>query len=194
MLGSISWIPTDAKVGDHYDFEITVIDSCISETFTNLFEVIVDEPQDYSSGGSTREKTKRHNENGKNQSRGFAMPEIHPIYKNEWDLNNMNEQSALKYVPTDSGGDYFVNMDNKYLLIELSSIKDKNKMELIKSRFTYSMAIIAMSIIGYYKNRQEDDEDVDIEEQVAEITTMISPVLIPMIEAMADLDISGQVK
>ena len=184
-------LPTDAKVGDHYDFEITVIDSCISETFTNLFEVIVDEPQDYSSGCSTREKTKRHNENGKNQSRGFAMPEIHPIYKNEWDLNNMNEQSALKYVPTDSGGDYFVNMDNKYLLIELSSIKDKNKMELTKSRFTYSMAIIAMSIIGYYKNRQEDDEDVDIEEQVAEITTMISPVLIPMIEAMADLDISG---
>ena len=54
--------------------------------------------------------------------------------------------------------------------------------------------MIAMSVVGYYKNRQEKDEDVDINGQVEAITTMVSPVLIPMLEAMADLDISNQTR
>ena len=183
-------MPVDAKVGDRYEFETEIVDSCISDSFQNTFEMIVEEPQDYSKGNNSGGRVQRHNDNGKNNNSRFAMPNIVLIHKNEWEKHGMNEQSALRYVSSD--GDYFLNMDNKYLLTELSGTKDQNKIELTKSRYTYSLVLIAMSVVGYYQNRQENDEDVDVEEQVTAITSMISPVLIPMLEAMADLDISNQ--
>lgn len=185
-------MPEDAKVGIRYQFETEINDSCIFETFPNSFEMIVEEPQEYSQTGNSTGRTERHNNIGKNTQSGFAMPEMIPVHKDEWEKYDMNEQSALKYFSTETGGDYFLNMDNTYLLNELNSTKDENKRELTRSRYTYSMTLIAMSVVGYYKNRQEKDEDVDINGQVEAITKMVSPVLIPMLEAMADLDISNQ--
>ena len=185
-------MPEDAKVGTRYKFETEIIDSCIFETFPNSFEMIVEETQDYSQTGNSTGRAERHNNIGKNTQGGFAMPEIIPVHKDEWEKYDMNEQSALKYFSNETGGDYYLNMDNTYLLNELNSNRDENKRELTRSRYTYSMTLIAMSVVGYYKNRQEWDEDVDINGQVEAITTMVSPVLIPMLEAMADLDISSQ--
>lgn len=53
------------------------------------------------------------------------------------------------------------------------------------------MALIGMSVISYYKNKETDTEDFDLSAEVKRISTMISPVLIPMLESMADLDIDG---
>ena len=44
--------------------------------------------------------------------------------------------------------------DNAYLLAELRGIQDKNKIKLTEFRYKCSMALIAMSIIGYYKNNK----------------------------------------
>ena len=74
------------------------------------------------------------------------------------------------------------------MLTELKSIRDRNKIELTKARFKYGMALVAMSVVGYYTNKKEDqNEEVDVEDQVSKITTMIAPVLTPMLESMADL-------
>jgi hypothetical protein len=100
----------------------------------------------------------------------------------------MNQYSALQYVPTDEGGDYYLNMDNTYFLTELSGIRDQAKNELTKARYTYSMALIGMSVIGYYKNKPEDDE-TDVPKMVRDVSTMIAPVLIPMLDSMADLSL-----
>ena len=121
------------------------------------------------------------------------MPEIIQVNRDEWEKYEMDQFSALRYVSTDAGGDYYLNMDNTYLLNELKGVRDQNKSELTKARYTYSMALIAMSVISFFKNNKKDDEDVDIESQVAQITTMISPVLIPMLDSMATLDISDYV-
>lgn len=44
-----------------------------------------------------------------------------------------------------------------------------------------------MSIISYYK-RTEKENDVDVCAEVRRITSIIAPVLMPMLEAMAELD------
>lgn len=67
----------------------------------------------------------------------------------------MNQYSALYYVSTYEGEDYYLNMDNTYLLTELKGLRDKNKIELTKARFIYSMALIAMSVVGYCKKIKE---------------------------------------
>ena len=46
-----------------------------------------------------------------------------------------------------------------------------------------------MSIISYYKNNSAESEETDVPAVVKRISSMISPVLIPMLESMADLEI-----
>ena len=79
-------------------------------------------------------------------------------------------------------------MDNTYLLTELKGLRDKNKIELTKARFIYSMALIAMSVVGYCKKNKGNDKE-DISNQVSKITTMVAPILIPMLESMSNLSI-----
>lgn len=183
-------MPSDATVGETHLFETEISDDCIVDTMPNSFEMIVEQAQEY---GSTdvpgkRKKSTNEDEGDKGKQNGFAMPEIIPVQKDEWLTYGMDQYSALKYISTDEGGDYYLNMDNTYLLTELKGTRDQNKIELTKARFTYSMALIAMGIIGYYKNSKE--EDIDVGEQVSKITTMVSPILIPMLESMADLSIT----
>ena len=182
-------MPSDAAVGQKHVFETEIADDCIVDSMLNSFEMVVEKEQDNNSGGSGERKT--NNNTGKKEKKknnGFAIPEIIPVRKPEWNKYDMDQYSALKYISTDEGGDYYLNMDNAYLLTELKSIRDQNKIELTKARFTYSMALIAMSVIGYYKNSKE--EEIDVGEQVSMITTMVAPILIPMLESMADLNVS----
>lgn len=51
-------------------------------------------------------------------------------------------------------------MDNAYLLTELKGTRDKNKSELTKARYTYSMTLVGMSVAGYYKNNKKGNEDM----------------------------------
>ena len=103
----------------------------------------------------------------------------------------MDQFSALVYPPTEDGGDYVVNMDNNYLLAELKATRDLVKIELSKARYSYSMALIGMSVISCFRNRKSSNEEVDVTAEVRRITTMIAPILFPMLESMADLEIDG---
>ena len=182
--------PDETAVGDVLSFATMIKDDCIVEDFASTIVITAEEPQEYTGGGgSERRKPKDKDKTGTNANGGFALPEIIPIQKEEWEANEMDQYSALKYVPTDEGGDYYLNMDNTYLLTELAGLRDSAKSELTKARYTYSMALIGMSIIGYYKN-SSGDEDADVPKMVKDVSTMIAPVLIPMLEAMSDLDLS----
>lgn len=182
-------MPTNAVVGETHVFETEIVDECLVDTMPNSFEMIVEPAQENGAGGGGggRKPSPGTGKGSKKNQNGFAMPEIIPVHKDEWDEYGMDQYSALKYISTDEGGDYYLNMDNAYLLTELKGTRDQNKIELTKARFTYSMALIAMSVIGHYKNSRE--EDIDVGEQVAKITTMVAPILIPMLESMADLSV-----
>ena len=82
-------------------------------------------------------------------------------------------------------------MENDYLLTELKGIRDQSRIELTKARYTYSMALIGMSIISYYKNHADNCENTDVPATVKLLSEMISPILIPMLESMADLEIDN---
>lgn len=183
-------IPANAKVGDIYFFETEILDEFIDNKITNSFKVIIEKEEDYKSGGNggKRKSVVKNNNRGKKKQNGFAIPEIIPVKKEEWGKYEMNQYSALYYVSTYEGEDYYLNMDNTYLLTELKGLRDKNKIELTKARFIYSMALIAMSVVGYCKKNKGNDKE-DISNQVSKITTMVAPILIPMLESMSNLSI-----
>ncbi|HBT63136.1 MAG TPA: hypothetical protein DEB10_00545 [Ruminococcaceae bacterium] len=186
-------MPEDVSIGDSRTFVTKIIDDCVVPDFESTIILTVEKAEKYGSNGGQgfRTSSKNNGENGFQSSGGFALPEIILINKDKWDEHDMDQYSALKYVPTKEGGDYYLNMDNTYLLTELNGVRDKDKSELTKARYSTSMALIGMSIISYYKNsRDPEDENVDVPSAVSTVSTMLSPVLIPMLEAMSDLTLN----
>ena len=185
-------LPENSVVGQVLTFETEIKDECILDTFPSAFEATVckaAEPKPGEPGG--RHKPIDQTKDGKQkQPSGFLMPNVNPVYKDEWGLHDMNRLSALDYKSSDEGDDYYLNMDNDYLRMELKGISDKSRIELTKARFLYSMALIGMSVVSNYKNQsvQSDNESpVNVPDQVRQISTMIAPVLIPMLDSMAGL-------
>lgn len=185
-------IPTDAIVGSTYLFETAIEDDCIVDHLENRFEIVIEEAKNNGIGGSGGHRTSYTGDgkNSKNNQDGFAMPEIICVNKDNWYKYDMNQYSAMIYKSTEEGGDYYLNSDNAYLLAELRGIQDKNKIKLTEFRYKCSMALIAMSIIGYYKNNKNNNENIDISDEVSRITTMVAPVIVPMLETMSKIDIN----
>lgn len=184
-------LPAGAADGNTHVFETVIQDDYIVNSFESTFYVNViraEEPRSGGVGVPHRPTDPKKNGNQQTPSR-FAIPEIIPIKRDAWDQRGMNRFSALVYEPTDEGGDYYLNMENDYLLAELKSIRDRSRIELTKARYTYSMALIGMSIVSYYKNNSADAEETDVPAEVKRISSMISPILIPMLDSMAGLEI-----
>ena len=49
-----------------------------------------------------------------------------------------------------------------------------------------------MSVEGYYRNLPENEEDdsVDVHGDIRKITSMIAPIIVPMLESMAELNMA----
>lgn len=183
-------LPSGASEGDRHVFETEILDDYIVHNFKNTFYVNVIKAEEPRSGGMGKPHSPTDTKiKGDRQSPGgFALPNIIPVERNDWKEYDMDRFSALVYRPTDEGGDYVINMDNDYLLTELKSIREQSQIDLTKARFKYSMTLIGMSVMSYYKHKKANLEEVDIYDEVRRISSMISPVLIPMLESMANLD------
>jgi hypothetical protein len=119
------------------------------------------------------------------------------IRRDEWLKHNFDERSALKVVDAgeDAGYDFFINMDNAYLQLE---IKENTKIEpsLLEARFKYGMVLLGISLLDFDgKNKKSDnydsqkDEGVSIYEKISLFTKAISPTLLPMIASLGELEI-----
>ncbi len=182
-------LPKNLSIGDTLGFDTQIIDEYIVPTFDNKFVVILEdaaEPTKGKSGSRTppRDETK----SGKREiPNSAAMPNIQEKYRADWGSLDMDSRSALVLFKTEENSDYFINMDNDYLLSELKQIRDESKMSLVRARYKYSMALIGMSIESYYKSKKHSFDVPDPQHEVKRISTIIAPVLIPMLDAMAEL-------
>ena len=64
------------------------------------------------------------------------LPELNEIYKSDWDRSGVNfdDRSGICLVENENGYDFFVNMDNKFLNVELKSASPADDL-LLKTRF-----------------------------------------------------------
>ena len=121
----------------------------------------------------------------------FDIPKPIEIKKEDWANHNFNEESALKVRETPEGAfDFFINIDNKYLLIEQKYQKIDPK--LLKARYSYGMVLVGLAILHESKNHSENDtlgnnNERDITGYVYDVTKALSPVLLPMISGLSEL-------
>ena len=86
--------------------------------------------------------------------------------------------------------DFFVNMDNKFLLTEKKNTSLDFK--LLDSRFKYGFVLIGLALLNYDKTKSEngpDEETEDIYSKIKSTTRAIGPFLLPMISELGDLEI-----
>ena len=184
-------LPEGIKEGDQHTFSTQIDDACIPQEYPNTFKIVAEKEKEYTGGGTSPRTPPPGNNPPRNRTTsdsGVGMPNILEKTRADWDEFQMDDTSALVLRATDDSSDYFLNMDNKYLLTELKGMRDANKIKLTKARYKYSMALIGMSVQSYYKSQSEQGTDITVEDEVRKISTMLAPIMIPMLDAMSDLD------
>ena len=188
-------LPSDAKVGDEFKYDLVVEDETMTEPFINSFVVSVGPDQKISGGGGKRKK--RGDVAGEGNSsnetpQGLNVPIPTLVYEPNWADHNFDKHSALKveYYPATEGKEvgsyeYFLNMDNIHLKTELKGTKED--MEIVKSRWQFGMVLIGVALLNDSRQEPEDDNVPTPEENVRDLTKAIAPILLPMIEHLGAL-------
>ncbi|MCX6682198.1 MAG: hypothetical protein NTY71_04350 [Methanoregula sp.] len=188
-------LPTESKIDDLIKFEWEVADNRGIKSFCGDFYVRVNksvqEPTEKSSG-SRRKPSSEKNGDGSKKSSKLAIPEVIEVHQNKWNEYSFDEESALKVINNgDEGYDFFVNMDNKFLLTEKKNTNLDFK--LLDSRFKYGLVLIGLAFLNYDKTKLNDTSEEETEDICSKIeysTRAIGPFLLPMISELGDLEIA----
>ncbi len=189
-------LPENAEVGDEYSYSYIVIDTNNENNFTGEFQIFVAEKQNTpgANGRRTPPSSKEKGHDTLNPA-GIELPNVIEVVHDDWEDHDFDRESALAaYCNEDSIYDFYVNMENIHLLTELKNVsKDEAAMKLLKARYKYSMVLIGLSILGYEKTHWDSEDNTkseieDPEETIRLVTRMVSPVILPMINDLGNLD------
>ena len=182
-------VPWNANPGDRIDVQVSVEDVTSRAPLVSRFTIIADpEASPRKSGtegsgaGNTRPGTTR-------SGPTLAIPEV-----NEKHFDNPRPSLEVRY--DDRGQhEYFLNLDNAYLVTELTRTKDADK-PLVKFWFKYGLLLCALGLIKEQADRTEakknevesDGEteggDVDGLSQINFYCDGIARVIIPVIRSL----------
>ena len=194
-------MPTAAKVGDTFTYELLVDDETLTEPFVNSFVVSAGPAQKPAGGNGPRRRSPINGTGSGEAPQGLAIPTPIPVYESEWTVHQFDRESALKavYYPSDEEGElgshtYYINMDNVHLKTELKATKENP--EVVKFRWQSGMVLIGMALLrdkpesnsatGTDHQPRSDDEATP-EDEVLKTTRAVAPVLLPLIEHLGAL-------
>ena len=177
-----------------YHIRTTVDDDSRNDPLRNDFYIRValeEKPQ----GGGGGKRRRPHGDDDDENSKapgGFDLPQIIPLRKidTQWTHHFKEDGDALSVRDGGEGGyDFYINMDNAHLATELKS-NPKIDARLLEAQYQYGMVLLGISLLEHLeRKRKEDKQDgPPISETIYEFSRAISPVLLPMIAALGDLE------
>jgi hypothetical protein len=188
------------QVGDILHFKSEVTDATRSLPFTEEFFVLVEAPLTKSGGGGGGTiKNPAGDSKGKDSKKagGFSLPNIvevseHGRTGHSWEEQGFTKESALAVKGSEAEGyDFFVNVDNKYLLAEINSHHHAD-VRIVEAKYKFGLVLIGLALLNEYNNKQQSEdgqqEDSDIYKTVEKVSCAISPVMLPMINALGALE------
>lgn len=185
--------PANVSVGDVLRYQSKVYDVEQSDPFEDEFEVLVTPAVGESKGEQgKRQPPVKEGDGSRTLPGGVTMPNMIEVREAEWDKHGFDRESALKVMAGDDESyDYFINMDNLYLLNELRALSSDDDPKLMQSRFKYAMVLLGMMILKEMgdSNGSDSEESINAEEAVLKFTSVVAPVILPMIDALGDLQI-----
>jgi hypothetical protein len=195
--------PWSAKPGDSIRVTVTVADVEADKRggFVSTFTIVAEDENErpLPPPGKNRHRNGRAPRgNGRRTTPSLAEPNIIEVRQDEWEKRTppFNPYTALEVRHNDQGGyDFFLNVDNTFLLTEMTRAKKEEDKALIKFWFRYGVALCAMGMLQEQKRRAEDVRDNDgangdapeTTENLADVglyCSGIARVIIPIIRAL----------
>lgn len=149
--------PQRATVGDRVRVRVTVCDvenEIRGGPFACKFLMNIGKPLERKSTPGGRPPEKGEPNEGKGKAPRLAIPHIREVGKDQW--NSMDPpftaSDALRARQDGGGGyDFYLNIDNPFLLTELSRRGDADK-ALIKYWFKYGLALCALGMLQQFRS------------------------------------------
>jgi len=186
-------LPNKVHPGDIIEYHVEVDDITRINPFTMNFYVVVEPPikKLVSGGVGTAQKPPSNKKgNQKTAPSSLALPNIIEVEKQDWEKYGFDKYGAL--MVKDAGEnryDFFINMNNIHLLTEIKG-RVKADPELLKAQYKYGMVLLGLALIKEFEEREDDnnDDQESMLDKIYNITKAISPMLLPMISALSELE------
>ena len=193
-------IPEDFPVDVTLTFTCTLGDDTMATPLsaTVWVRTVPYVPQEAHGGGGKGEKRKLPNEGtGHNQPPpGLALPHIIEVRAPDWSEHEFGQYSALRVVSAGDGSyDFYVNMDNVYLINELHNSRT-DKM-VLENRFKLVLVFIGVAILAEQNSDNADaaladDEELstpDKERLVRLISEWVAPIILPLLDELSKAEL-----
>lgn len=189
-------LPHGGKEGDMVEFEALLTDPSRVEPFVNHFALKIIPPASGPSGPGTRKKPPSKQEGEDHESSAeLKLPRVRPVYENEFKKLGFTDRTALtiknsgETVKGEAVYDFFLNMDNLYLLRELKYTRLEP--ELVREQFKIGLVLLGLALIhdrsdGGSQDSSEPEQSV--EEQVEAVTRAAAPIILPLVHTVSELD------
>lgn len=185
-------LPEDSKIDDILEYKSTISDPLMTEPFEDVFRIKVIPEVISQRGGKGRVREPPSAESGDSRQipSGLSLPHVIEVYQHEWEDYGFTKYSALKVQDAgEEGYDYYVNMDNIYALTEIKA-KNKEDAQLLLKKYQYALVLIGLALLKEHSKEDDDkNEGYNILTLILEITSKLSPVILPMISYLGDLEI-----
>jgi len=187
-------LPETVAVGDLLGYKSIVNDPTQFKPFEHEFQVEVLEEVKKRKGKPGRRKKPPSEEKGDSRSISslLSLPQVIEIHRNRWLEFGFDENSALEVKDTGGEGyDFYINMDNIFLLSEIKAKTDIDA-KLLQERYKYALVLIGLALLKEESDGKEQQKnDEDILKKVAGITRRLSPIILPMISYLSELEIES---
>lgn len=183
-------LPSNSKIGDFLEFVTEVNDITQLKPFVNKFVVVVDKPIKKKYGGrGERIKPPDDTEGAERKiPRRLSIPEIIEVRHKDWEKHGFDKESVLMIKDNgENGYDFFINMDNIYLLTEIKG-RPNVEPKILEAQFKYGMVLLGISLLRAFEEERNTDTEIDIYENISKISKAIAPMLLPMLNTLGELE------
>lgn len=185
-------LPENASIGDIVQFKSVVSDPTQFKPFEAIFQInVLKEAVLHETQLGDRKRAPLDDEGSERAiPAGLSLPQVIEVHKDEWNKHGFDENSALNVKDTgEEGYDFYINMDNIHLLSEIKA-KSNIDAKLLQERYKYAFVLIGLALLNDEPNgKEQDSNEKDIHKEVFETTKRLSPIILPMISYLGELEL-----
>lgn len=196
--GFLNVLITNSKVGDLIHFRSEVNDVSQVQPITEEFYVKVIEPlkKKQTNGGDRKPPPSDQPGTDTKKPDGFALPTIIEVSRDgrtghSWEQQSFTEESALKVKGSEEDGyDFFVNVDNIHLLLEIKPAKSI-EVQVIQAKYKFGLVLLGLALLNETNKQQKSDDQEEMDTvftTIEKVSKAVSPIIIPMIDTLGTLE------
>lgn len=175
-------VPSDAQVGDEFPVNVSIFDVTQGDPFESDFVLRAEAPADDREHKPGTPNQPRDPNGKKATAPSLALPNVVPIERAQWADHGFSEKRSINIVQNPDGAlDFYINVDNAFLLTELQHAEDAYRGS-IRDAFKFGLTFAALAHIRH-QNEQSPEDDFDPDEIKASCDAL-ARVVIPIVRTL----------